>query len=204
MSKNTLALTGWADRIRAAWQSSFDGIMECGRLLVEAKEQLEHGEWLQMIRTNLPFKECTAQRLMKISRDERLTNAANVPFLPRSRETLYELTKLPDEVFQKKIADGTINPEMQRQDITRVIKSEVRKVAAVDPDIFSETILMAGGEIGDVRIGSLRRRAAEALAESKLLSAIADHLGGADQGMTVRDSISPQTLKSLIEKSRIA
>lgn len=118
----------WAERIRAAWQSSFDGIMECGRLLVEAKEQLDHGQWLQLIDSQLPFKANTAQRLMKISTDERLTNAAHAPFLPRSRETLYELTKLPTEVFEQKIADGTIHPEMQRSDITGVAKKESRTI----------------------------------------------------------------------------
>jgi N6-adenosine-specific RNA methylase IME4 len=119
-------LTNWADRIRAAWQSSFDGIMECGRLLASAKAELAHGQWLQLIENELPFKADTAQRLMKISQDERLTNAAHARFLPRSRETLYELTKLPDEVFAQKIADGTIHPEMQRADIVAPMKKERR------------------------------------------------------------------------------
>jgi N6-adenosine-specific RNA methylase IME4 len=118
----------WAARIRAAWQSSFDGIMECGRLLVEAKEQLDHGQWLQLIDSQLPFKANTAQRLMKIATDERLTNAAHAPFLPRSRETLYELTKLPTDVFEQKIADGTIHPDMQRSDITGAVKKDTRAI----------------------------------------------------------------------------
>lgn len=123
-----LVVDCWADKIRAAWQSSFDGIMECGRLLTKAKAQLDHGQWLQMIESELPFKADTAQRLMKISTDERLTNAAHARFLPRSRETLYELTKLSTEVFEQKIADGTIHPEMQRSDITGVAKKEARTI----------------------------------------------------------------------------
>jgi hypothetical protein len=43
------------------------------------------------------------------SSDKRLTNVAHALHLPRSRETLYELTKLSDEAFEAKIADGTIH-----------------------------------------------------------------------------------------------
>ena len=53
-----------------------EGIIEVGRTLVEAKKELQHGEFLAMIRNSLPFGEDTAQRLMTIARDERLTNAA--------------------------------------------------------------------------------------------------------------------------------
>lgn len=115
-----------ADLITAAWQRSFEGVIECGRLLIEAKSKLQHGEWLHLIDSDLPFKVNTAQRLMKIANDERITNATHAPYLPRSRETLYELTKLSDDDFKQKIADGTINPDMQRQDITGALKKEIR------------------------------------------------------------------------------
>ncbi len=53
---------------------------------------------------------------MTISRDERLSNGAHAHVLPPHWGTLYELTRLPDDVFEAKIADGTIHPEMQRTD----------------------------------------------------------------------------------------
>jgi len=70
---------------------------------------LKHGEWLEMIRHDLPFAENTAQRLIKIADDDRLANTAHAPLLPASRETLYELTKLDDATFT---ADGRINAEV--------------------------------------------------------------------------------------------
>jgi Protein of unknown function (DUF3102) len=105
--------------INEAWQSSVTGILETGRRLIEAKDDLEHGEWQIMFeRKEVAVGLKTAQRLMKISNDERLSKGAHVHLLPQSWGTLYELTKLPDDVFEAKIEDGTINPEMQRKDLS--------------------------------------------------------------------------------------
>ena len=43
----------WAERITAAWRSSFEGVLECGRLLVAAKSDLQHGEWFRLIDSEL-------------------------------------------------------------------------------------------------------------------------------------------------------
>jgi hypothetical protein len=115
----TAERTQWAARISAAWQQSVTSIIETGRLLTEAKAALDHGEWLPMVETDLPFQRNTAQRLMKIAADSRLANRAHVPLLPPSWGTLYELTKLDDDTFDQRLRDGSINPEMQRKDVAR-------------------------------------------------------------------------------------
>ena len=46
-------------------------------------------------------------------------DAAHGPLLPPSWRTLYELTKLPDELLFAKFAAGEIWPEMQRKDVAR-------------------------------------------------------------------------------------
>jgi hypothetical protein len=110
---------GWAERIRSAWQESLSSIIKCGRLPAEAKASLPHGHFEAMVENELPFKARTAQMLMKIAADQRLTNANYGSLLPPSWRTLYELTRLDDEQFEQGITDGTINPEMQRKDIAR-------------------------------------------------------------------------------------
>lgn len=92
-------------------------ILEVGRLLAEAKEALPHGAFGRMIDTDLPFTARTAQMLMAIGADPRITNAKYVSHLPASWGTLYELTKLDDKTFDEKLADGTIRPDMMRRDI---------------------------------------------------------------------------------------
>lgn len=107
----------WARRIGGAWQKSIDAIFETGRLIAEAKAALPHGAFTVMVETKLPFGARAAQRLMAISADEKLTNPTHVSHLPASWGTLYELTKLDTETFQRRIKEGTIRPDMQRREV---------------------------------------------------------------------------------------
>jgi predicted RNA methylase len=107
----------WAARITACWRASVEAILEVGRLLAAAKESLPHGQFGEMIEAELPFSPRTAERLIAIGGDPRLSNPTHVSHLPASWGTLYELTKLPDEEFARRIADGTIKPDMMRRDL---------------------------------------------------------------------------------------
>ena len=64
---------------------------------------------------------------MKIARDPRLTNPAHAQLLPPCWYTIYELTKLSDSEFQEAIADGTISPEMTRDDIPESVNVTASK-----------------------------------------------------------------------------
>ena len=92
------------------------GIIDAGRLLIAAKNQLRHGAFGQMIQTQLVFGQRTAQRLMEIAADERIVNAAQSSLLPPHWTTIYELHKLDDDAFQEGIQTGVINPDMVRDD----------------------------------------------------------------------------------------
>lgn len=126
MNEPAIIRDDWAARITACWRASLDAILQVGRLLAEAKAALPHGEFGGMIESDLPFTASTAQRLMAIAADPKLSNPAHVQHLPPSWGTLYELTKLDDEQFEAKIADGTITPEMERKDIATEVKQQKR------------------------------------------------------------------------------
>jgi N6-adenosine-specific RNA methylase IME4 len=117
MARNALTRKQWAARIKAAWQSSVEGIFKTGRELIAAKGELEHGAFEAMIENDLPFGPRSAQRLMAIAADKRLTKATHGSLLPPSWRTLYELTRLPDDVLAEKLKDGTVNCEMERSDV---------------------------------------------------------------------------------------
>lgn len=106
----------WAARINACWQASVTGILQVGRLLTEAKAHLDHGDFGDMIERQLPFGERTAQMLMAIGKDPRLTNPKHVSLLPASWGTLYELTKLSDEEFDAGVEKKIIRADMERKD----------------------------------------------------------------------------------------
>jgi len=59
------------------------GIIAAGRHLQEAKDEVEHGDWLPLLKS-LRLSERTAQRLMKIAANEVLANPTHVSHLPPS------------------------------------------------------------------------------------------------------------------------
>ena len=113
----------YAQRITACQRKSVNSIIECGRLLVTAKNELKHGEFLKMIENELPFKRSSAQALMKIAADGRITKYQHAGCLPAHWSTLVKLAQLPDAVFEAGIADGTIHPGLERRSAVEMIES---------------------------------------------------------------------------------
>jgi Protein of unknown function (DUF3102) len=74
----------WTSRIAAVWQKGVEAILETGRLLIEAKAALKHGEFKSMVQLKLPFNPGTAQRLMAIARHPVISNAAHAPLVRTS------------------------------------------------------------------------------------------------------------------------
>jgi hypothetical protein len=107
----------FANKIAAAWSKQAASIVEAGQLLIEGKEELEHGSFESMIKLRLPFSPTTARRLVVIAKHPIISNQAHGPVLPPSYRTLYELTKIEHKVLREKLADGTINPKMERSQV---------------------------------------------------------------------------------------
>jgi hypothetical protein len=106
----------WAAEIRAAHTKSVAAILKLGLTLTAAKKALPHGEFLKMIKSDLPFTATVAQRLMKIATDPKLVDAARAQLLPPAWGTLYELAKLPKGAFEQAASSGAIHPKMTRDD----------------------------------------------------------------------------------------
>lgn len=108
---NVLPRTKWAKRIVAAWQSQVLSIFEVGSLLVSANNELKRGEWIAMIKSDLPFSRSTANKLIKIATCDHLRNAEHVPHLPAHWGTLFELALLTAEQFKRGICAPPILSE---------------------------------------------------------------------------------------------
>jgi len=108
----------WSSRINSAWRKTIEGVFETGRLIVAAEAAMPPEQFQYLVKNSLLFDRTTAWRLKAIAKDQRLV--AHVQQLPASWGTLYEITKLPDEEFQQKLARGEINPNMQRKEITGI------------------------------------------------------------------------------------
>ena len=126
MSANSIArhaATKYAQRITACQRKGIDSIIKCGRLLTAAKDELKHGEFLKMVENELPFKRSSAQALMKIASDGRITKYQHVGCLPAHWSTLIKLIQLPDAAFEARIADGRIHPGLERRAAVEMIES---------------------------------------------------------------------------------
>ncbi len=115
----SVGTSGWAERINAAWRRSAASFIDCGHLLIQAKEEIPRGDFAKMIEARLDFQPRVAQRLMSIARDPRLANPTHAALLPPSWTVLYELTKLDDAAFDEAVETRVINPQMQRKDVPR-------------------------------------------------------------------------------------
>jgi hypothetical protein len=114
---NALTRAKWAQRIADAWQKQVPSIFEVGSLLEAANLELRRGEWMAMIKRDLPFSQSTVNKLIKIAACDHLRNSEHVPSLPAHWGTLYQLTLLTAEQFERGIASGAINPKIQRKDV---------------------------------------------------------------------------------------
>jgi hypothetical protein len=110
----------WAARIAECWRSSVEGIIRTGRLLIEAKADLPHGEFGSMIEANLPFGERVAQMLMVIGADARLSNPKFLAVLPPSYGTLYDLTRLSDDELEEAVQLEKITPDTKRREVAEI------------------------------------------------------------------------------------
>ena len=113
----------YAQRITNCQRKSIQSIVECGRLLIVAKKELKHGEFLKMIENNLPLKRSSAQAFMKIAADGRITKYQHAGCLPAHWSTLVKLTQLPDAAFEARIADGRIHSGLERRSAVEMIDS---------------------------------------------------------------------------------
>lgn len=118
----------WAKRLGSVWRKACDdmieAVFELGRDLIAAKGELGHGEFGSMFKgKEVPFTWRTANRIMKIANDQRLTNWTRVSNLPPSWGTLYQLTRLEDGTFRviEPIREHSRKPDCVHERIERLV-----------------------------------------------------------------------------------
>jgi hypothetical protein len=130
--ENRRTRTDWAERITTAWSDQIEDIFQTGNLIEAAKCELPHGEFLKMVKEELPFSRQVAHRLMAIATNDNIRNVDPGPHLPVAWTILYELTKLTDEQFDAAIASGMIHPKMTRKD-AKALRGEPEAKPEVPP-----------------------------------------------------------------------
>jgi hypothetical protein len=111
---------GWEyfdEKLTAIRINDVENIIERGRLLAQAKEELDHGAFEAMVKRH--FDLGTARMYRIVAAHPVVSNRCHGNALPASLRTLFELTKLPAEVLQARLKDGSINPRTERGHVTQ-------------------------------------------------------------------------------------
>lgn len=104
----------WAESITSKWRSSVESILEVGRLLLDAKAALPHGEFEAMVKSELPFGPRSARMLAAVARNPTLSNRKYTSDLPASWYSLYELSRLPATTLDAAFEHGLVHPELKQ------------------------------------------------------------------------------------------
>jgi hypothetical protein len=111
-----------------------ENIIARGRLLIEAKEELEPGSFEAVVERH--FDLSYARKLRIIAAHPIISHRSHANALPPSPETLYLLTTLPAALLREKLADGSsINPRLERKDV-----AQWRKAARGEVTVDGTTI----------------------------------------------------------------
>ena len=116
---------GWQyydEQLTALRLNDVENIIKRGQVLIEAKDELEHGAFEAMVKRH--FDLSYARKLRLIAGHPIISNRAHVHALPASVFTLYELTKLPNDVLLKRLSDRSINPKLERKQVAGWRKGE--------------------------------------------------------------------------------
>jgi hypothetical protein len=150
-------------RFRNALKKSVEGIIEAGHVLIEAKNELEHGQFSDWVVCELRFgtrKDGSrpadlrkAQMLMFLARNEVISNACHWHAFPPSPRTLWELTQIrPKQRLLELIANGTITPAMTREEAV-ALRHKTSQERSATPKLKREVaallevcILLGGGD----------------------------------------------------------
>lgn len=124
-------LDAYALRIRRAYGRSVEALVETGRLLIEAKAAVAHGQWMDVVEA-LPFSIETASRLMRIAEHPRLSNLSLATSLPTSIMALDSLARLDEATFDAAVDAGVISPGLERRTAQRLARGGLEAVIGGD------------------------------------------------------------------------
>lgn len=146
-------------------------ILEIGKRLVEAKEQLSHGEWLPWLEKKVAFSERSAQQYMRLwkeygksalSADLSVSKALVLLALPESEREDFAAEKHTVNGEEKTVSGMTVK-ELEKAIAERNAAREEAEKAAADIQEAKDTALAAQEELARVRkeLEELRTRPVE-------------------------------------------
>lgn len=146
----------FADAISRLWRDAEENFIAIGRYLNHAKTVLQHGEFMEMMERDLPFRYSTGNRLMKVAAALD-TGELPVERLPPSHAAVYEILTLSPVEREEALSREIIRPDARRGDII-AFKKRVRAKSASEVEAKRARLaaLVAERERLDREIAALR------------------------------------------------
>ncbi len=176
LRRNSDELRVLTQRFRNALKQSVAGIIEAGRVLIEAKKELPHGQFTDWVDRKLRFGAPTktgsreanirqAEMLMLLARQEVISKSCHWHALPPSIRTLYELTQIrPEQRLLKLIASRRVHAGTTREEAIALqakskqsSKAESRKLKREIATLVDVCILLGQSDCVLAHIRSLKR-----------------------------------------------
>jgi hypothetical protein len=153
----------FAREIRTLWDDARDRVLRIGKMLVQAKATLGHGEFERMIDQDLPFTKSVAFQIRTVYESIQ-SGQFSAEELPAPYSIAYQLVSLKDpDKLQQARAEGLIRPDVKRSEIIKF----KRRLGTVD----------GSREINPARIRALRADRQKLLEKLRALEAELQDLG---------------------------
>lgn len=130
----------WAEIIKGDLGRAVEGIVSAGRNLIAAKADVNHGEWLPMLK-EIGISDGYARKLMSIGRA--FSNRSYENDLPGNMTVLYELSRMDPEDIEDGIEHGRITPDMTIKDAKNYATGDTKPRMSIN-DVVN--MVMAGAE----------------------------------------------------------
>jgi hypothetical protein len=126
-------------RLNACLGKNVETTFEMGKIITEAKDELEYGKFGDWERAQ-KIGEKKSRMLRAIWEDKRLQEPEILPVLPPGWTTLFELTKLDDETLSGLVADGVIKPAMTGADVAEAVEARRSRVVNKQVEDLAENL----------------------------------------------------------------
>ena len=118
----------YVDAIGRLWNKAQSTFLEIGKLLIQAKDSLPHGEYTIAVESRLPFASRTAYQLREAARwafDMEKTKTIELTQLPNSYSTIYLLSTLDEPTLEAAETEGIVRPDLKRAELIAWRKGRV-------------------------------------------------------------------------------
>jgi hypothetical protein len=113
-------------RFNTAWRQTVESIIESGRILIEAKRKVGHGNWMPFLE-KIKLDNRKANYLMEIAEHTVLSNLKHAANLPRCWYTLARMAQFEPSELEELLDKGTIDSQTERNEVEALLAKRDRR-----------------------------------------------------------------------------